>query len=229
MNICKQCQNTIPLTKYKKIFCSKSCAATFNNLNRLPRTAESKQKTSITLKKLISDGVISKPTPPRKYNFPYTKLYGRYNCHSCNKSFWRTSYEQKCCSTICRDNIRSQNKCKKFYLEYYNKNDEVIVNLQSNWEVKIATWLDENRIVWSRPTKRFKWYDTTLCKKRTYLPDFYLTKYNCYLDVKNPIKMEEDKDKIYQLMSMLPLYVGNILEIKKYVADLAGLEPACIH
>ena len=41
--------------------------------------------------------------------------------------------------------------------------------------------------------------------------------------------MEQDKDKISQLISVMPLYVGDIDQIKKYVERLAGLEPACIH
>lgn len=229
MNTCKHCNTTILPSKHKKIFCSQSCAAKFNNLNRAPRTLESKKKTSATLKKLFKTGVISMPTPPKRYPYPYTKLYGTYQCHSCYKSFWQTSYGQKCCSIPCRDNIRSQNKCKKLQLVYYNKNNNTTVNLQSTWEVKIATWLDNNNIAWTRPTTRVRWYDTTLQKNRTYLPDFYLPKYNYYLDVKNPVKMKEDKDKINQLISIMPLYVGDIPQIKKYVEGLTGLEPACIH
>ena len=53
--------------------------------------------------------------------------------------------------------------------------------------------------------------------------------YDFYLDVKNPIKMEEDKDKLKILIAAMPLYVGDILYIKESVVRLAGLEPACIH
>ena len=226
MNTCKQCNATISL---KKTFCCQSCAATYNNLRRAPRTIESRQKTSKTLKKLINDGIIPKPAHHKKYKYPYTKLYGTHTCHHCNKSFWQTSYRQKCCSIPCRDNIRSQNKCKKSQITYYNKHENKTVILQSTWEVQIAEWLDIKNIPWSRPTARIKWHDTTLQKDRTYLPDFYLLNYNSYLDVKNPVKMEQDKDKISQLISVMPLYVGDITQIKKYVEGLAGLEPACIH
>ena len=226
MNTCKQCKKSIPL---KKMFCCQSCAATYNNTRRAPRSIESKQKTSDTLKQLIADGVIPPPPHPKRYQYPYTKLYGTYICHSCNKSFWQTSYGQKCCSVSCRDNIRSQNKCKKIQINYYNKNENKTVILQSTWEVRIAEWLDLNNFIWTRPSSRLKWYDTTLQKNRTYLPDFYLPEYNYYLDVKNPVKMDEDKDKLSQLISLMPLYVGNIPEIKKFVEGLTGVEPACIH
>jgi hypothetical protein len=226
--ICKRCKNIIPPADYKKIFCSQSCAATFNNLNRAPRTMESKQKTSDTLKRLIKQGLIRLPLKYKKYKYPYTKLYERHCCHSCSKSFWQTSYRQKCCSKICRDNICSQNKCKKLKLNYYNKHTKSTIILLSSWEVKIASWLDKYNIVWIPPTNRIKWYDTTLQKIRTYLPDFYLPEYKKYLDVKNPVKFEKDKDKISQLISIMPLYVGDIIQIKKYVAALAELEPASI-
>ena len=180
------------------------------------------------MKKLIAAGSFVPVPPSRKYLYPFTKLYGTYNCHSCNKLFWRLKYDQKCCSVECRDNIRSQNKCKKTQLPYFNIHENKFVNLQSTWEVKIAAWLDANNIVWNRPTDRVKWYDTTLQKNRTYLPDFYLMSYSIYLDVKNPIKQAEDADKILQLKSIIPLYVGDIEYIKRTVARLAGFEPACV-
>lgn len=48
--ICKQCGKEFE-TKYKGLFCSRSCAATYNNLHRKPRSMESKKKTSDSLKR----------------------------------------------------------------------------------------------------------------------------------------------------------------------------------
>lgn len=224
MNTCKKC-NTI-ITRNRK-FCSQSCAASYNNANREPRTVESKRKVSETLKSLIHSGAIKKPTPPNTKKPPYTKLYGLYRCNSCGESFWQRRYLQKCCSIECRDNIRSKNKCVKTQIKFFNifENSEVI--LQSNWELVIAKWLTAENIAWHRPKKRIKWFDTTLQKSRTYLPDFYLTKFNYFLDVKNPIKMEQDKDKISQLVKIIPLFVGNIDQVKLFVERQTGLEPAC--
>ena len=101
--------------------------------------------------------------------------------------------------------------------------------MQSTWEVKIAEWLDLNNITWTRPNKRISWYDSTLNKSRTYLPDFYLDKFLFYIDVKNPVKILEDADKIRQLQLILPLYVGTIGEVKIFVERLIGIEPTCIH
>lgn len=227
---CKHCEIEIVKTKHKKIFCSKTCAATYNNLRKMPRNEESKRKTSLKMKNNIELGIIPKPSPPRKplTRHTYTKLYGRYSCHSCNKEFWQTKPNQKCCSVECRDSIRSQNKCIKIKIEYYNHYEDKIIILQSSWELKIATWLTENNIKWIRPSSRLKWFDTTLNKNRTYLPDFFLPNFTYFIDVKNPIKQKEDFDKLNQLKLLIPLYVGNIEEVKMFVEQLIGLEPTCI-
>lgn len=41
--------------------------------------------------------------------------------------------------------------------------------------------------------------------------------FNKFLDVKNPMKMREDADKIKQLIQLFPLIVGNREEIKNTV------------
>lgn len=212
----------------KSKFCSKSCAATFNNTGRV-RSKDSKDNISKIMKAGIKSGKIpkGKPTVRWIYLYPYTRIYG-YNpsCNHCNKPFWQISYKQHCCSTICRDNIRSQNKCRKKQIVFFNEYEGKNIILQSTWEEIIANWLTSNNIRWKRPDNRFKWFDITLDKNRTYLPDFFLIDYNVYLDVKNPIKQIEDADKISQLLSLLPLYVGDITEVKQYVVALTGHDPA---
>lgn len=224
MNTCKNCNTR--LSYGQPSFCSRSCSASYNNARRAPRTTESKIKTANSL--IAFNKKANKVHTPTKYLYPYTKLYGIYTCHCCHKEFWQTRYYQKCCSVSCRDNIRSQNKCRKTQIQYFNVNENKNVVLQSSWEVKIAEWLDTNNINWTRPAVRVKWYDPILQKYRTYLPDFYLPLYDFYLDVKNPIKMEEDKDKLKILMSVMPLFVGNIDEVQDFVVRRIGFKPTCI-
>ena len=233
MHTCKLCDQ--PLTKkqilYKGKFCSKSHMASYNNKLRLHSNA-TKTKISNTMKKKISAGEINPSIPneylgKKKYDGPYCRIYGPLTCNHCNKLFYGNNPNKVCCSVECRDSIRSQNKCRKTQIEYY-KNGVAII-LQSSWELEIAKWLDYNTIDWSRPAKRLKWYDDTMGKNRTYLPDFYLTEYDIYLDVKNPIKMEQDSDKISQLIKIFNLFVGNIENTKKYVEGLIGIEPTCVH
>lgn len=224
MKQCPKCK-----TEHSKpgTFCSRTCA------NSRKFSAESKSKTSDTLKKKYSTGELVLPIPPapimRISEYPYTRLYGSYKCHHCHTTFWKLQSQQKCCSIECRDSIRSQNKCKKTHIPYFNKYKNIVVDLQSTWELKIAKWLDINNIVWSRPSKRIKWQCPITNLFKTYLPDFYLVDYDQYLDVKNPIKVLQDHIKLEQIKKIIPLMVGDIIQTKQFVVRLAGLEPTCIH
>lgn len=179
------------------------------------------------MKDLFQQGKIKPPpTTSRQKKPPYTKLYGLYHCHHCQRTFWKLRSDQKCCSIECRDHIRSQNKCKKVQIPYFNKNEGKIVVLQSTWELYVAEWLDQHKIVWIRPSKRIFWYDEYLNKPRTYLPDFYLKDHSFFLDVKNPLKQEEDAYKISRVKLLIPLVVGDRSVITTFVERLAGIEPA---
>ena len=55
--------------------------------------------------------------------------------------------------------------------------------LDSSYELEVAKSLDENQIEWIRPSHLI-WHDDTGIEHR-YYPDFYLPKFNVYLDPKN--------------------------------------------
>ena len=62
----------------------------------------------------------------------------------------------------------------------------------SKWEVQVAKSLDDNNIIWERPSKGFVWNDAG----RKYYPDFYLPEYDTYLDPKNDYLIKKDAVKI---------------------------------
>lgn len=66
---CKQCGNKI---SGKKIFCNKSCAASFNNSGRI-RSEESKKRLSILMKDKIAAGEFT-PTFPNQKGKTWAKL-----------------------------------------------------------------------------------------------------------------------------------------------------------
>jgi len=218
--LCKHCNLTIPYEKHYNNFCNQSCAASFRNIKRGSWPRDVKEKFSQKMKFLYKEGKICLPKGTRK-GIQNKNITSRskpfYECHHCHITFKREFYDQKCCSIECRDSIRSKNKCAKIRISYFNKNDNTETSLQSSWELFIAKWLDEKNIIWLRPSKRLHWFDTTNNKWRTYLPDFYLPSFNKFLDVKNPMKMREDADKIKQLIQLFPLIVGNREEIKNTV------------
>jgi hypothetical protein len=65
--------------------------------------------------------------------------------------------------------------------------------LRGTWEVKIANWLNENKILWIR--KVYINYIDDIGIKRTYCPDFYLPLHDRYIEVKGYYS-QLDKDKI---------------------------------
>lgn len=70
------------------------------------------------------------------------------------------------------------------------------VILESSYELAVAQDLDKHNVQWTRP-KRFYFYDA-LGKQRHYTPDFYLPKYDIYLDPKNDYLIIQDTQKIRQ-------------------------------
>lgn len=73
--ICLHCQKIISYEKRFNNFCNSSCGASFNNKNKPPRSEESKQKTSESLKKIVQDLYLPKT------NIKFCK------CEICNKQF----------------------------------------------------------------------------------------------------------------------------------------------
>ena len=89
--------------------------------------------------------------------------------------------------------------------------------MDSSWEVNVAKWMDENNIKWRRDRKiNFKWTDMD-GKLRRYYPDFYLEKYNVYLDPKNKYLIEKDTYKINQVQKENNIKV--IFGLQDYVID----------
>ena len=82
--------------------------------------------------------------------------------------------------------------CKR--TEPYTRKDGTIVNLDSSYERTIAKILDEHNIDWIRP-KPLDWYSKDGVKHH-YFPDFYLTKYDIYLDPKNDYCFKVQAEKI---------------------------------
>ena len=209
---CLNCNSSFISKKLNRKFCSSSCSASYNNKLRSPRTEESKKKTSYTLNRLLSEGIL---VPKKgnnkeiKYIGPYTPIK-RKKCTNCNKQFW-AARSKVTCSDMCRHERSAFNNVRKQHIEHYNRFDDEVVFLHSNWEVIIATWLDKQNIAWSRPKEILYWVDKTN-KKRRYTPDFFIKKAELYVDVKNPIKIIQEKEKLNVLKNNYNLVIGNINE-----------------
>ena len=66
----------------------------------------------------------------------------------------------------------------------------------------------EKNIDWIRP-KPLKWENKD-GKNKLYYPDFYLTKYDLFLDPKNPHCMVLDKEKMNYISGRYKIIFGNV-------------------
>lgn len=82
------------------------------------------------------------------------------------------------------------------------------VTLDSSWELALAKRLDKLGVEWKRPDP-IPWTDDEGLQ-HNYFPDFYLPKYDIYLDPKNPAAFLNQKEKIKVLKSTY----SNILFLK---------------
>lgn len=72
------------------------------------------------------------------------------------------------------------------------------VLMDSTWEIELAKRLDDIGVEWNRP-EPIPWIDNDGII-HNYFPDFYLPKYNIYIDPKNPLAYNVQKVKIDTLL-----------------------------
>ena len=85
------------------------------------------------------------------------------------------------------------------------------VSLDGSWELLVAQYLDFNNIKWERPHKGFEYIWNN--DKHTYYPDFYLTDYNMYIEVKG-FETERDYIKWKSLSNLIIIKRKEIGDIK---------------
>lgn len=66
----------------------------------------------------------------------------------------------------------------------YESKNNGLVKLDSTWELKVAKRLDEKNLEWYRPKIGLPYIDKE-GRKRTYIPDFYVPEFKCFIEVKS--------------------------------------------
>ncbi len=81
----------------------------------------------------------------------------------------------------------------------------------------LAKRLDELNIEWVRPKEPIIWIDSKN-DNRNYFPDFYLLKYDIYLDPKNPYAFEVQKEKIDYLLENFSniKFITSLQDVQNY-------------
>jgi hypothetical protein len=213
---CAQCGNPLPYNKQRNKFCSKSCSATYNNLLSGPLLTSTRQRISKSLKQFNLHHV----RPDIKIG-AYSKLY-IVTCKICNK-VKLVNYKKKnhktCGSADCKVvacvKIRQYQNGSRKPVWFYNPYEDKDVLLESSWEVEIAEYLIKKDIEWIRPP-HILWEDQSI-KVRRYFPDFYLPKYNVYLDPKNPYCLKQDEEKMQAISDKVSIVYGSLNKIKSYI------------
>ena len=121
-------------------------------------------------------------------------LQARYNSGELKGSWVGRHHSAKTKAQMKESALRSNHQriCKTTLP--YTKLDGTVVNLDSSYERKVAKFLDLNKIEWIRP-EPLLWIDLN-GKEHHYFPDFYLPKYDVYLDPKNDYCFNVQKEKI---------------------------------
>lgn len=157
-----------------------------------PRSSETKQKISKSIKESIQNGVIDIHSRAEKFKETWNKkrflnpsiANYKKSCIVCNKKISKYNKYDYCREHFIESEefqltIGHNRKYKTKYVNdpYTNKQ----VRLQSQLEIDFYNQLMESEILWTRPD--CVWYELD-GKKRRYFPDFYLIDSDTYIEVK---------------------------------------------
>jgi len=89
--------------------------------------------------------------------------------------------------------------------------------LDSSWELALAKRLDYLNVEWIRPDP-IPWIDN-IGNSHNYFADFYLPKYNLYLDPKNPAALKSQELKVHVLMHTYKniVFLHSLSECLEYI------------
>jgi hypothetical protein len=211
-NKCAECSSSLDFYKRSYRFCSKSCAASFNNRHKEPPSEQTKQKIGLSNKGKKKPG-------QRTERQSYCELV-MLKCKVCEKDFYRRGYtSQLTCSKTCRTKasigMRTYQNGSRKPVWFFNPYEDKEVLLESSWEIAVAEALISANIPWTRP-EPLPWKDS-MGVSHLYFPDFYIPEDDVYLDPKNPYCMSRDKEKIAVISMSVMLVVGGLPIIMEYI------------
>jgi hypothetical protein len=127
--------------------------------------------------------------------------YAPRNCKNCNLPYTpkKPTIESKYCSTECskagqRKNLSASLKGRSGGPRvggghgkggYYKG-----VWLDSTWEIKYATYLDDKGIAWQRPTEKFPYVFEG--QRKNYVPDFWIPELDSYVEIKGYTTLKDE-------------------------------------
>lgn len=160
-------------------YCSSFCSHSRNV------SEEQREKTSSTLTERYGNGEIVHHSPKRKEDRACIICGATFQCF--------TSVKKSTCSRLCKNkNIskilkgsgkvggyRTKSGTSKFRGAFYKN-----IWMDSSWELKLATRLDNLNIKWERNESFHFAYSDINGENKKYHPDFYLPDYDFYIEIK---------------------------------------------
>ena len=248
--ICRTCQQEFtsewrlcPKNK-PLLFCSRKCS------NSKIHSEETKNKISESILKYIQMNkndpsyIVNKLNTKNTRIILYENLNGKIlrrhkthknmKCSFCEKEFlssrrpsgnsWKTLCSDECYIASKSNNARGNKNTT------YNG-----IRYDSSWEVDMVKFFEENKIKFIIP-KPIIWMDNN-GKERKYFSDFYLEKYNLYVDPKNPLVCIKQAEKLKAVSKIINLIYGDLKFLKNEILNLikeptkeplVGVEPKTI-
>jgi len=173
MKVCEKCNNEYDTIYGSGRFCSRNCAnsRTWSSSDRKKKSESAKKSLRVqeALKKAIKKSPVNKVKLERIINV----------CNVCNGDIQTNvkrnqTYHKECWYSIAGGYRKGSGRSKgSYYREQW---------FDSDFEIEVAKFLDDNNIQWIRNTQRF--YYIWNGKKTYYIPDFYLKDYQLFLETK---------------------------------------------
>jgi hypothetical protein len=201
-NECMRSNREIRKSKSGFVFCSISCSAIFHNMKR-------------------KENIPVKPKPAKRIKHPkgFRKVS---NCEECGISFeHRPTTVRKYCSVYCSSKNKyheNSNRVKKCIYKNYQ--------MDSGAELAFAKLLDQYDIQWEKNKYKFFVFRDLEGKSRKYYPDFYLPKYDWWIEIKGKRYSRPDDYLRLESVGNIELIFSHELKLPKCVmAEIVGNAP----
>lgn len=209
MNSCKWCNQNFDISNKPKGWMANHSRWCNDNPKRIEyanKIAESRRTWTAETKKHHSE-LIKKHHVSGSYDNAKKK-------QKINPSFKGKFHSDKTKDIIKQKALNSKHRRLKKNMHVYNG-----ILMDSTWEVILANRLDTLNIIWERPSP-LKWIDD-LGIQHNYFPDFYLPKYDMYLDPKNPYayKVQLKKINILKQLYNNVYFLSSIDECKTFIIE----------
>lgn len=97
-----------------------------------------------------------------------------------------------------------------------------LTKVKGTWELKVATWLNNNNVKWTNEIKKpfeYFWND----RIHFYYPDFFLVDYNLFIEVKG-YETERDRLKWLSCENLIILKKEEISDLDRFLKTYCGIE-----